>query len=67
MVILFSNNHSSSGFLLTKLHANGFVGHSNLAQVYSLVPGIHCQLFGPALGGGEVGMEEPDSVDRCVL
>jgi len=35
-------------------------------QVYSLVPDI-LQLFGLAHGGGEVGMEDTYSVDRCIL
>jgi len=62
--LTFPNNGTNSCLLLTKLLADGLVAHFSLVQVYNLVPEVIWQLFGLAHGGGNVGMEDTDSVDR---
>ncbi len=66
-VFPFPNNHTYSCLFLTKLLADGLAAHSSLVQVYNLVSDVLCQLFGLARGSGDVGMEDTDSMDRCLL
>ncbi len=63
----FLNNRTNCCLLLTKLLADGLVAHSSLVQIYNLVPDVLWQLFGLAHGSAEVGMEDTDSMDRCLL
>lgn len=50
--------------MLTRFLAAGLVPNSSLVQIYNLVPGPDLVGFAHRVGG-EVGIKETDSVDRC--